>query len=70
MVVESGALFRLPSLLSLAGAEHERPLIVVMDRTLMRRGDADLKPLLLATLRDAGWKPEMNLRMNPCYSRT
>ena len=58
MVFESNALVRLPELLTLAGAHRERPLLVVMDRTLMRRGEADLKPLILAQLRAAGWQPE------------
>jgi len=58
MVFESGALFRLPALLSEAGARPDQPLVVVMDFTPMRRGDADLKSLLLANLRKAGWQPE------------
>jgi len=58
MVFESNALFRLPEILTLAGARRESPLIVVMDRTPMRRGQADLKPLIFSCLREAGWKPE------------
>ena len=58
MVFESGALFRLPTLLSLAGARPEHPLVVVMDQTPMRRGEANLKSLILATLSEAHWKPE------------
>jgi glycerol-1-phosphate dehydrogenase [NAD(P)+] len=58
MLFESGALLRLPEMLSLAGAMPERPLLVVMDRTPMRRAGADLKPLILTQLREAGWRPE------------
>jgi glycerol-1-phosphate dehydrogenase [NAD(P)+] len=58
MLFESGALMRLPEMLSLAGATPEQPLLVVMDRTPMRRAGADLKPLILAQLREAGWRPE------------
>lgn len=58
MVFESKALFRLPELLTLAGARPKNPLLVVMDRMPMRRGVADLKPLLLGTLREAGWQPK------------
>ena len=45
-------------LLRAAGAVPEQPLPVVMDRTPMLRDGADLKPLVLAQLRDAGWQPE------------
>lgn len=55
MIFESNALVRLPSMLALAGARHDRPLWVVMDRTPMRRGALSLKPLVLTTLREAGW---------------
>ncbi len=58
MLFESGALLRLPEMLSLAGAAPDRPLLVVMDRTPMRRAGADLKPLILTQLREAGWRPE------------
>src|SRR4051794_21143191 len=58
MVFASDALLRLPELLALAGAARDEPLIVVMDHTAMRRGADDLKPLILAQLRAAGWQPE------------
>lgn len=58
MMFESNALFRLPEMVALAGARREQPLLVVMDRTPMRRGDADLKPLILNTLRESGWRAE------------
>lgn len=59
MVFEPDALLRLPALLELAGMAPTRPLLVVMDRTPMRREGEDLKPLLLGTLRAAGWQPEV-----------
>jgi glycerol-1-phosphate dehydrogenase [NAD(P)+] len=58
MVFESEAVFRLPELLSLAGAKAEYPLLVVMDRWPIKRVETDLKPLLLSNLRQAGWQPE------------
>ena len=58
MVFESDALLRLPAILSESGARHDRPLIVVMDATRMRRAGADLKPLVLDRLKAAGWTPE------------
>ncbi|HRE26208.1 MAG TPA: hypothetical protein PK954_06220, partial [Anaerolineales bacterium] len=58
MVFESGAIFRLPALLTLAGADPARPLLVVMDDTMMRRAGEELKPLILSLLRQAGWSPE------------
>jgi glycerol-1-phosphate dehydrogenase [NAD(P)+] len=58
MVFESNALFRLPELLASAGASPAQPLLVVMDRTLMRRSQADLKALILNVLSEAGWRPD------------
>ena len=58
MIFESNALFRLSELMALAGARPEHPLLVVMDPTPMQRGEANLKPLLLTQLREAGWQPE------------
>src|SRR5258705_5254510 len=58
MLFEPGALFQVPALLESAGAVPNRPLLVVMDSTLMRREGAELKPLLLSHLRTAGWQPE------------
>ncbi|HEX6270581.1 MAG TPA: iron-containing alcohol dehydrogenase [Anaerolineales bacterium] len=55
MVFESGALWRLPGLLQLAGIRPDQPLSVVMDRTPMEREGKELKPLLLEYLRNAGW---------------
>jgi len=58
MVFESGAVFKLPELLTLAGADPAQPLLVVMDDTVMRRAGQELKPLILNLLRQAGWAPE------------
>jgi len=55
MVFESGALWRLPDLLSRAGAKPDQPLSVVMDRTPMKREGRDLKELVLEILKDGGW---------------
>ena len=52
MVFESGALWRLPELLSVAGMKADQPLSVVMDRTSMQREGADLKSLILEQLGD------------------
>jgi len=59
MVFESGALWRLPGLLLLAGMRPEQPLSVVMDRTPMKREGKELKPLLLEYLQNAGWHLEV-----------
>jgi glycerol-1-phosphate dehydrogenase [NAD(P)+] len=58
MLFEAGALFRVPEMLALAGANPIQPLLVVMDRTPMRRGPDDLKQLLLQYLAAAGWQPQ------------
>ncbi len=57
MVFESGALYRLPELLALAGGQPTRPLLIVMDRTPMLRAGAELKPLIMNLLQEAGWQP-------------
>lgn len=58
MVFASGAMFRLPEWLSSAGAQPDRDLLVVMDRTPMQRAGEDLKAQLLAHLRASGWQPQ------------
>jgi glycerol-1-phosphate dehydrogenase [NAD(P)+] len=58
MLFESNGLARLPGILAECGARPERPLIVVLDPTPMRRAGADLKPLVLSGLSEAGWAPE------------
>jgi len=58
LVFETGALYRLPEMLALAGGQPTRPLMVVMDRTPMLRAGAKLKPLIVSLLHEAGWQPE------------
>ena len=59
MVFEPDALLQLPGLLETAGATTDQPLLVVMDRTPMKREDKDLKPFLLELLQTSGWQPEV-----------
>ena len=56
MVFESGALWRLPDLMKLAGMRPDQPVSVVMDRTPMKREGKDLKALILEQLSGAGWQ--------------
>lgn len=56
MVFESGAIWRLPGLLLVAGMKPSQRLSVVMDRTPMQREGADLKSLILGQLQGAGWQ--------------
>jgi glycerol-1-phosphate dehydrogenase [NAD(P)+] len=57
LVFESGAIFKLPDLLKLAGARPDQPVQMVMDRTPMQRGGEALKPLIMGMLEKAGWQP-------------
>jgi glycerol-1-phosphate dehydrogenase [NAD(P)+] len=59
MVFEPDALLRLPGLLEQAGATPDQPLLVVMDRTQMRREDKSLKPFLVQLLLTAGWQVQV-----------
>ena len=59
MVFESGALWRLPDLLSVAGMKAKQLVYVVMDRTPMQRDGADLKSLILGQLKSAGWQADV-----------
>ena len=59
MVFESGALWRLLDLLSLAGINADQRLLVVMDRTPMQREGRDLKELILQILKEASWQSEV-----------
>jgi glycerol-1-phosphate dehydrogenase [NAD(P)+] len=59
MVFESGALWRLPGLMLLAGMRPDQPVSVVMDRTLMKREGKDLKELILQILKQAGYQTEI-----------
>jgi glycerol-1-phosphate dehydrogenase [NAD(P)+] len=54
MVFESGALWRIPTLLQRAGIKLDQPLSVVMDRTPMKREGKDLKTLICKILENAG----------------
>jgi glycerol-1-phosphate dehydrogenase [NAD(P)+] len=54
MVFESGAVWRMPTLLLGTGVKPGQPLIVVMDRTSMVREGRDLKALILEILGNAG----------------
>ncbi|MCI0551907.1 MAG: iron-containing alcohol dehydrogenase [Anaerolineae bacterium] len=59
MVFESGALWRLPDLLLIAGMKTDQTLSVVMDRTPMQREGKDLKELILQILESAGWQMDV-----------
>jgi glycerol-1-phosphate dehydrogenase [NAD(P)+] len=59
MVYESGALWRLLDLLSVAGIKSDQRLLVVMDRTPMQREGRDLKELILQILKEANWQSEV-----------
>lgn len=56
MVFESGAIWHLPNLLIRAGVNPDQPIIVVMDRTPMRREGKDLKQLILQILKSSSWQ--------------
>ena len=59
MIFESGALWRLPNLLLIAGMKPVQPLLVVMDRTPMKREGKDLKELIFEIMKSAGWQFEV-----------
>ncbi|HKY53162.1 MAG TPA: iron-containing alcohol dehydrogenase, partial [Anaerolineales bacterium] len=59
MAFESGAVWRLPDLLTRAGTEPDQQLFAVMDRTPMKREGRDLKELILQILKQAGYKVEV-----------
>src|SRR5215207_802650 len=61
MVFESGALWRMPGLLEGAGIKRDQHLLVVMDRTPMKREGQDLKELILQILDEGGWQVEVIL---------
>jgi glycerol-1-phosphate dehydrogenase [NAD(P)+] len=58
MLFASNAIYRLPVLLGSMGEGSEQAVLVVMDRTPMRRGPDSLKPLVESVLRGAGWRVE------------
>jgi len=57
ILIEAGALFQLPQVLSSVAGKQMGEVLTVMDATPMRRGADDLKPLVLEVLRQAGWTP-------------
>jgi glycerol-1-phosphate dehydrogenase [NAD(P)+] len=59
MVFESGALWRLLDLLSVAGINSDQPLLVVMDRMPMQREGRDLKELILKILGEGNWQSDV-----------
>ena len=56
MIFESDALFKTSDILKSIGADHNAPLVIVMDETLMQRSGDNLKELMLTTLQNKGWK--------------
>ena len=58
MIFESDALFRTTEILKSVGAHQDAPLIIVMDESRMRRGEEDLKSLLISTLNREGWQTQ------------
>jgi glycerol-1-phosphate dehydrogenase [NAD(P)+] len=58
MVFESDALFRTTEILKSVGAQQSAPLVLVVDETVMRRGDENLKELLVSTLNREGWQTQ------------
>ena len=57
LLIESGAMYRLPEVLASVSPTSKGGVLAVMDDTPMRRGTDDLKALVLGVLRDAGWEP-------------
>jgi len=57
MIIESGALLRLPEVLADLTGNSTGEVLAVMDLIPMRRGPDELKMLLLKSLRNAGWQP-------------
>jgi glycerol-1-phosphate dehydrogenase [NAD(P)+] len=61
MVFESNALFRTTEILKSVGAGQNAPLVMVMDETVMQRGQENLKELLVSTLNRDGWQTQIVL---------
>jgi glycerol-1-phosphate dehydrogenase [NAD(P)+] len=59
MLFESDALFRTTEILKSVGASQHKPLVIVVDETLMRRNNDDLKSLALDLLRRDGWQVQV-----------
>lgn len=56
MIFESNAIYKLPALLLEMNINPSDPLLVVMDKTPMKRKGQDLKKLVMQILSDAGWR--------------
>jgi glycerol-1-phosphate dehydrogenase [NAD(P)+] len=56
MIFESGALFKTTEILKSIGARQDKPLILVMDETPMRRDKKDLKAQAIEFLKKEGWQ--------------
>jgi glycerol-1-phosphate dehydrogenase [NAD(P)+] len=56
MLFESNALYQTTEVLKYVGANLSQPLFLVIDQTPMQRKGADLKQLVLATLKKDGWQ--------------
>lgn len=61
MLIEPGALFRLPEVTAYVSGKLNGEVLAVMDPTPMQRGTDDLKPLVLQILRNAGWNPQITM---------
>ncbi len=59
MLIEAGALFRLPEVVASVSEKQMGEVLTVMDPTRMRRGTGDLKSMVLQVLREAGWTPQV-----------
>src|ERR1044072_1053340 len=59
MVFESGALWRLLDLLSVAGIKPDHQLVAVVEQTPVQREGRDLKDLILKILGEANWPFEV-----------
>src|SRR5512142_2032403 len=58
MLFESDAIYKLPEVLKEAGSDQANPVLVVMDKTPMKRKGKDLKQLVVETLWAVGWRAE------------
>ena len=56
MIFKSGALFKTTEILKSVGASPDKPLIVVMDESVMSRDGSDLKLQAVETLKKEGWQ--------------
>lgn len=59
MIFESNAYAQLPTMLANVGGQSAHPLLVVVDDFPLKREGVELKPFLVAFLKQAGWNPEL-----------